>query len=174
MNFSNDYFRNVVIFLNWYLTYLDDDAMEGGPDLAKSDQILERALTFRELDDYRSEDGFVEKIALNGECFFANGRIRPDLMGREKFHTQIPEIIYLEEVRLSAEQIEYLIQKLREAIRCNSEMEPWMWTVLENDLEKREVVEFTVRRAAVVRKSFYSSHIEKLINIKIYCDDNQG
>ena len=29
MNFSNDYFRNVVIFLNWYLTYLDDDAMEG-------------------------------------------------------------------------------------------------------------------------------------------------
>jgi len=136
MNFSNDYFRNVVIFLNWYLTYLDDDAMEGGPDLAKSDQILERALTFRELDGYRSEDGFIEKIALNGECFFANGRIRPDLMGREKFHTQIPEIIYLEEVRLSAEQIEYLIQKLREAIRCNSELEPWMWTILENDLEK--------------------------------------
>ena len=136
MDYSSDYFKNVVIFLNWYLTYLDDDAMEGGPDLVKSDQILERVLTFRELDGYRSEDGFVEKIALNGECFFANGRIRPDLMGREKFHTQIPEIIYLEEVRLSVGQIEYLIQKLREAIRCNSELESWTWTVLENDLEK--------------------------------------
>ena len=133
---ENNYFKNALIFLNWYLTYLDDDAMEGGPDLIKSDQILERALFFRELDGYRSEDGFVEKITLNGECFFANGRIRPDLMGREKFQTQIPEIIYLEEARLSAEQIEYLIQKLREAIRCNSELEPWMWTVLENDLEK--------------------------------------
>lgn len=69
MDYSSDYFKNVVIFLNWYLTYLDDDAMEGGPDLVKSDQILERVLTFRELDGYRSEDGFVEKIALNGECF---------------------------------------------------------------------------------------------------------
>lgn len=133
---ENNYFKNALIFLNWYLTYLDDDAMEGGPDLAKSDQILERALTFRELDGYRSEDGFIEKIALTGECFFANGRIRPDLMGREKFHTQIPEIIYLEEVRLSVGQIEYLIQKLREAIRCNSELESWTWTVLESDLEK--------------------------------------
>ena len=43
-------------------------------------------------------------------------------------------MIYLEEARLSKEQIEYLIQKLREAIRCNSELE--LWTVLENDLEK--------------------------------------
>lgn len=136
MDYSNDYFKNVVIFLNWYLTYLDDDAIEGGPDLVKSNQILERVLTLRELDGYRSEDGLIEKIALNGECFFANGRIRPDLMGREKFQTQIPEIIYLEEARLIAEQIEYLIQKLREAIRCNSELEPWMWTALENDLEK--------------------------------------
>ena len=50
MDYSSDYFKNVVIFLNWYLTYLDDDAMEGGPDLIKSDQILERVLTFRELD----------------------------------------------------------------------------------------------------------------------------